>query len=86
MEFAGNLIPMAKSGDPLKLEFHAFKETRLPLTVRVRDPDESTMARILFMREPKVARGEPSQAPVCTLNIALPDNISKCCFVLIQKI
>uniref|UniRef100_A0A8D8VL02 Ankyrin-2 n=2 Tax=Cacopsylla melanoneura TaxID=428564 RepID=A0A8D8VL02_9HEMI len=75
VEFAGNLIPIAKSGDPLKLEFLAFKENRLPFTVRVRDPDETTMARILFMREPKAARGEPQQTPLCTLNIALPDNI-----------
>ncbi|KAI5703727.1 hypothetical protein M8J76_002558 [Diaphorina citri] len=75
VEFVGNLIPIAKSGDPLKLEFHAFKENRLPFTVRVRDPDETTMARILFMREPKVARGEPAQSPLCTLNIGLPDNI-----------
>lgn len=77
MEFVGNLIPIAKSGDPLKLEFHAFKENRLPFTVRVRDPDEATVARVLLMREPKVPRGEPAQAPLCTLNIALPDNIGE---------
>lgn len=76
VEFAGNLVPVAKSGEPLQLGgFQAFKENRLPFTVRVRDPDEKPMARLLFMPEPKVGRGELSSAPVCTLNISLPDKI-----------
>jgi len=32
---------------------------------------------MLFMREPKVAKGEPSQQPICVLNIVLPENIIK---------
>jgi ankyrin len=54
IEFAGNLIPVMKSGDQLQLGFHAFKENRLPFTVRVKDQDEDTVGRILFMREPRV--------------------------------
>jgi ankyrin len=54
IEFAGNLIPVMKSGDQLHLGFHAFRENRLPFTVRVKDQDEDTVGRILFMREPKV--------------------------------
>lgn len=54
IEFAGNLVPVAKSGEPLELNFRAFRENRLPFTVRVRDPDEKCMARVLFMPEPKV--------------------------------
>lgn len=54
IEFAGNLVPVMKSGDQLQLGFHAFKENRLPFTVRVKDQDEDTVGRILFMREPKV--------------------------------
>ncbi|XP_021936517.1 ankyrin-3-like isoform X3 [Zootermopsis nevadensis] len=75
IEFAGNLIPVMKSGDQLQLGFHAFRENRLPFTVRVKDQDEDTVGRILFMREPKVAKGEPTQMPICTLNIVLPETI-----------
>ncbi|PNF42279.1 Ankyrin-3 [Cryptotermes secundus] len=75
IEFAGNLIPVMKSGDQLNLGFHAFRENRLPFTVRVKDQDEDTVGRILFMREPKVAKGEPAQVPICTLNIVLPETI-----------
>uniref|UniRef100_A0A1B6D724 Death domain-containing protein n=3 Tax=Clastoptera arizonana TaxID=38151 RepID=A0A1B6D724_9HEMI len=75
IEFAGNLVPVAKTGEPLELKFRAFHENRLPFTVRVRDPEEKCMARILFMPEPKVARGEPTLIPVCTLNISLPQEI-----------
>ncbi|KAG8230065.1 hypothetical protein J437_LFUL009649 [Ladona fulva] len=76
VEFAGNLIPVTKSGDQLQLGFHAFKENRLPFTVRVKDPHADTVGRILFMREPKVAKGEPPQSPICILNIVLPDTIT----------
>ncbi|KAK7789791.1 hypothetical protein R5R35_012340 [Gryllus longicercus] len=75
IEFAGNLVPVMKSGEQLQLGFRAFKENRLPFTVRVKDQDEDTVGRILFMKEPKVAKGEPAQTPICTLNIVLPDNI-----------
>ncbi|XP_075216189.1 uncharacterized protein LOC142321739 isoform X3 [Lycorma delicatula] len=75
VEFAGNLVPVAKSGEPLELGFKAFRENRLPFTVRVRDQDEKAMARVLFMPEPKAGRGELASVPVCTLNISLPDKI-----------
>lgn len=32
---------------------------------------------MLFMREPKVAKGEPAQQPICVLNIVLPEIITK---------
>ena len=54
IEFAGNLVPVTKSGDQLQLGFRAFRENRLPFTVRVKDPHADTVGRILFMREPKV--------------------------------
>lgn len=77
MEFAGNLVPVMKSGEQLQLPFRAFKENRVPFTARVKDPDAADMVgRIMFMSEPKVAKGEPSQLPICTLNILLPEKIS----------
>ncbi|RWR99722.1 titin-like isoform X7, partial [Dinothrombium tinctorium] len=40
LEFAGNLIPITKSGEQLSLNFVAFRKNRLPFTVRVRDPHQ----------------------------------------------
>nr|CAD7453445.1 unnamed protein product [Timema tahoe] len=54
VEFAGNLVPVTKSGDQLQLGFRAFRENRLPFTVRVKDPHADTVGRILFMKEAKV--------------------------------
>jgi hypothetical protein len=54
---AGNLIPITKSGDQLYINFKAFRENRLPCTVRIRDMDQDPAARVAFMKEPKVARG-----------------------------
>ena len=76
IEFGGNLIPVTKSGDQLSHKYHAFRENRLPFTVKVKDPHSEPMGRIAFMREAKQARSEAPQTPICTLNIALPDNIT----------
>ncbi|XP_013779348.1 ankyrin-2-like isoform X3 [Limulus polyphemus] len=73
LEFAGNLVPVTKSGEQLALNFQAFRENRLPFIVRVKDPHQESVGRIAFMREPKVSRGEPPQTPICNLNIVLPD-------------
>lgn len=37
--------------------------------------DEDAAGRILFMTDPKVARGEPTQTPICTLNLVLPGDV-----------
>ncbi|CAH1973765.1 unnamed protein product [Acanthoscelides obtectus] len=75
VEFAGNLVPVTKSGDQLSLPFRAFRENRLPFSVRVKDPHAEAVGRCLFMKEPKVPKGEPPQQPVCILNIVLPEEI-----------
>ncbi|XP_059488563.1 ankyrin-2 isoform X4 [Neocloeon triangulifer] len=85
VEFNGNLVPVTKSGEQLQLGFHAFKENRLPFTVRVKDPHADTVGRILFMREPKVPKGEQQQTPICVLNIVLPDNFAPHEADLIEK-
>lgn len=73
LEFAGNLIPIMKSGDQLHLELNAFKENRLTFVVKIRDAEN--VGRISFMDEPKVAKGEQSLTPICTLNIAIPEKV-----------
>lgn len=75
VEMAGNLIPVTKSGEQLQLCFKAFRENRLPFSVRVKDQHADNVGRALFMREPKVAKGEASQQPICILNIVLPEEI-----------
>lgn len=74
LEFAGNLIPIMKSGDQLNMKFSAFKENRLAFVVKIKD-DEEGLGRISFMNEPKVAKGEPSLTALCTLNISLPEKV-----------
>ncbi|VVC36072.1 Hypothetical protein CINCED_3A025137 [Cinara cedri] len=75
VEFVGNLLPIFKSGEQLELNFTAFRENRLPFTVRIRDLEDTNVARILFMREPKVNRGDPAQSPLCVLNVTIPEDI-----------
>lgn len=66
-------MPVTKSGEQLSLTFQAFRENRLPFTIRVKDPHQEPMGRVAFMREPRVGRGEPPQTPICNLNIVLPE-------------
>ncbi|XP_077536105.1 uncharacterized protein LOC144148417 isoform X5 [Haemaphysalis longicornis] len=74
LEFGGNLVPVTKSGEQLQLQFQAFRENRLPFAVRVKDPHQEPLGRLAFMRQPRAARAsEPPQAPLCNLNIALPE-------------
>ncbi|XP_063920116.1 ankyrin-3-like isoform X2 [Zophobas morio] len=75
MEFAGNLVPVLQSGEQPRLGFKAFRENRLAFTMRLRDPDEEPVGRIIFMSDSKVAKGEPTQTPLCTLNLVLPKEI-----------
>ncbi|XP_070157732.1 ankyrin-2 isoform X2 [Polyergus mexicanus] len=77
IEFSGNLVPVTKSGVQLKFTFKAFRQNRLSFHVKVKDPLLDPVARMLFMREPKVAKGEPPQQPLCVLNIVLPETIIK---------
>jgi len=76
LEFMGNLFPITKSGDQLFHKFHAFRENRLPFNIRVKDPNNETIGRISFFREPRQARGEVQQNPICNLNISLPEEIN----------
>ena len=69
---AGNLVPLAKSTEQLYLNFHSFRENRLPITVRVRDATSEPSGRIGFMKEP---RGPAQQNPICTLTITLPSKV-----------
>ncbi|XP_031357616.1 ankyrin-3-like isoform X3 [Photinus pyralis] len=75
MEFSGNLVPILQSDDQPKFCFQAFRENRLAFTMRLRDADDEATTRIVFKSDPKVARGEPTQIPLCTLNLVLPKDV-----------
>uniref|UniRef100_A0A1Q3FUA3 Putative ankyrin n=1 Tax=Culex tarsalis TaxID=7177 RepID=A0A1Q3FUA3_CULTA len=72
LEFAGNIIPVLKSGEQLSITFNAFKENRLTFPVKIKNNLDDLLGRISFMNEPKVAKGEASSTPLCTLNFTLP--------------
>ena len=75
IEMAGNLVPVTKSGEQLHLPFRAFRENRLPFTIRIRDTNQEPVARVAFMRDPKQQRGDAPQTPICSLNIELPEYV-----------
>lgn len=73
LEFSGNLVPVTKSGQQLKFTFKAFRQNRLSFHVKVRDQLLDPVARLMFMRDPRVAKGDAPQQPICVLNIVLPE-------------
>ncbi|XP_073958631.1 uncharacterized protein isoform X2 [Choristoneura fumiferana] len=75
LEFGGNLVPVAKSGEQLTLPFRAFRENRVAFPVMIKTQDLEPMCRCQFMRDPKVPKGEPSPTPIAVLNIMVPDEM-----------
>uniref|UniRef100_A0A8C6YPR3 Ankyrin 3 n=1 Tax=Nothoprocta perdicaria TaxID=30464 RepID=A0A8C6YPR3_NOTPE len=67
----GNLAPLTKGGQQLVFNFYAFKENRLPFSIKVRDSSQEPCGRLSFLKEPKTTKGLP-QTAVCNLNITLP--------------
>nr|CDJ90188.1 ZU5 and Death domain containing protein [Haemonchus contortus] len=89
LEFAGNLVPVTKSGDQLSLYFLPFQENRLAFMVKTRNKDDTeaaTEGRIAFMTEPKVrAESLPPQQPICTLAISLPEYTGEAPKITVKK-
>ncbi|XP_072945806.1 uncharacterized protein [Epargyreus clarus] len=75
LEFGGNLVPVAKSGEQLSIPFRAFRENRVAFPVMIKTQDLEPMCRCQFMRDPKVPKGEPSPSPIAVLNIMVPDDL-----------
>ncbi|KAI6224408.1 hypothetical protein M3Y99_01397600 [Aphelenchoides fujianensis] len=77
LEFRGNLVPITKSGDQLRVFFLPFQENRLAFNVKVRQHDDqeaATSGQIAIMKEERIrAENIPPQHPICTLSITLPD-------------
>ncbi|XP_039761177.1 ankyrin-2-like isoform X2 [Pararge aegeria] len=76
LEFGGNLVPVAKSGEQLSIPFRAFRENRMAFPVMIKTQDLEPICRCQFMRDPKVPKGEPSPTPIAVLNIMVPDDLA----------
>jgi len=79
VEMGGNLVPVSKTGEQLRLVFRSFHDNRLSFIVRLRDPvaTEEPVGRLVLMREPKSAAAG-RRGPACTLNFTLPDVVAVC--------
>lgn len=66
----GNLLPIGDfKEDQLHLNFHAFRENRLPVAVRVVDPSQEARGIVTFRRDPGIHN---SWSEICTLEVTLP--------------
>ena len=80
LDWAGNLVPLLKQRKQHSVDFHAFKDNRVALVVRIRDPQVEPRGRLLCMREPRAASADPArdgepqqqQTPICALDVSLP--------------
>ncbi|XP_062873582.1 ankyrin-1a isoform X4 [Trichomycterus rosablanca] len=71
LECSGNLIPVRKATQqPRCFSFQAFRDNRLPVSVKVRDSSKDPTGFLSFLR--KSTKYEDSQQVLCNLNIAMP--------------
>ncbi|XP_046711966.1 ankyrin-3-like [Silurus meridionalis] len=72
----GNLSPVSKTSQQLVFTFYAFKENRLPFSVKVWDMDQEPYGRLSFMKELKTTKSLP-QSVICNLKFILPAHKKK---------
>ncbi|CAL8342915.1 unnamed protein product [Lota lota] len=71
LECSGNLVPIRKATQqPRCFSFQAFKDNRLPVSVKVRDSSKDPTGYLSFLR--KSTKYEDSQQVLCNLNITMP--------------
>lgn len=71
LECSGNLVPIRKATQqPRSFSFQAFRDNRLPVSVKVRDSNKDATGFLSFLR--KGTKYEDAQHVLCNLNIAMP--------------
>uniref|UniRef100_A0A3P8W2Z6 Ankyrin 1 n=1 Tax=Cynoglossus semilaevis TaxID=244447 RepID=A0A3P8W2Z6_CYNSE len=71
LECSGNLVPVRKATQQLRcFSFQAFRDNRLPVSVKVRDSSKEPTGFLSFLR--KTTKYEDSQHVLCNLNITMP--------------
>uniref|UniRef100_A0A0R3TAI2 Death domain-containing protein n=1 Tax=Rodentolepis nana TaxID=102285 RepID=A0A0R3TAI2_RODNA len=53
LETSGNLVPVCKADDQLRLHFNAFRENRLAFPVRIKDPQLEPSGKLAFVQDPR---------------------------------
>uniref|UniRef100_A0A665VVX5 Ankyrin 1, erythrocytic a n=1 Tax=Echeneis naucrates TaxID=173247 RepID=A0A665VVX5_ECHNA len=70
LECSGNLVPVRKATQqPRCFSFQAFRDNRLPVSVKVRDSSKEPTGFLSFLR--KSTKYEDSQHVLCNLNITI---------------
>uniref|UniRef100_A0A671R2E6 Ankyrin-1-like n=1 Tax=Sinocyclocheilus anshuiensis TaxID=1608454 RepID=A0A671R2E6_9TELE len=78
LECSGNLVPIRKAAQqPRCFSFQAFKDNRLPVSVKVRDSSKDPSGFLSFLR--KSTKYEDSQHVLCNLNVTMPPCIKVTC-------
>ncbi|GAA6224715.1 ankyrin-1-like isoform X1 [Lates japonicus] len=76
LECSGNLVPVRKATQqPRCFSFQAFRDNRLPVSVKVRDSSKDPTGFLSFLR--KSTKYEDSQHVLCNLNITMPPCIKQ---------
>ncbi|XP_076007215.1 ankyrin-1-like [Genypterus blacodes] len=71
LECSGNLVPVRKATQqPRCFSFQAFRDNRLPVSVKVRDSSKEPAGLLSFLR--KSTKYEDNQHVLCNLNITMP--------------
>uniref|UniRef100_A0AAQ6ADK0 Ankyrin 1, erythrocytic b n=1 Tax=Amphiprion ocellaris TaxID=80972 RepID=A0AAQ6ADK0_AMPOC len=71
LECSGNLVPIRKATQqPRSFSFQAFRDNRLPVSVKVRDSNKDATGFLSFLR--KCTKYEDTQHVLCNLNITMP--------------
>ncbi|XP_028318088.1 ankyrin-1-like isoform X2 [Gouania willdenowi] len=71
LECSGNLVPVRKATQqPRSFSFQAFRDNRLPVSVKVRDSNKDATGFLSFLR--KCTKYEDNQHVLCNLNITMP--------------
>ncbi|XP_059400662.1 ankyrin-1-like isoform X8 [Carassius carassius] len=71
LECSGNLVPIRKAAQqPRCFNFQAFRDNRLPVSVKVRDSSKDHSGFLSFLR--KSTKYEDNQHVLCNLNVTMP--------------
>ncbi|XP_059405682.1 ankyrin-1a isoform X4 [Carassius carassius] len=71
LECSGNLVPIRKAAQqPRCFSFQAFRDNRLPVSVKVRDSSKDPSGLLSFLR--KSTKYEDSQHVLCNLSVTMP--------------
>uniref|UniRef100_A0A0X3PWI0 Death domain-containing protein n=1 Tax=Schistocephalus solidus TaxID=70667 RepID=A0A0X3PWI0_SCHSO len=98
LEASGNLAPVVKADDQLRLHFNAFRENRLAFPVRIRDMELEPSGKLVFLRDPRpgsdaeakpllpdssAAQTEPPPVrSICGLEVKIPTDLEHHHFAL----